>query len=642
MIDDRGKPPDGSGDDENVEILADAAVAARRRPTRKLRVPNDRVPRRVDAESDSGADAVASDDGAEKNGADAIVDDLPDDGATIPSVPVPARARVSVRPGASSPPRPASVSAPRTSVPPPPRVPSFQPPTPSLLRDEFDATETTVPSMSALDKSSSIRPPPGPSAESPAARSTVPGTPSIPPGAADDGGSVVRQVRRRIKSVGTGSKPPPPKPVVDDTPSVIVENADHGVPVPAVSSVDVGDDFAVPPVENAAEEKRANSDPPSVETEFVDGDIALDAVSDAEEEVLDEPTEEISIPDELLDRDRRPPVPAAARATVPDSPKKPPAPPPPPKAEKPAASAAAATTAPAQSKGREDASSSGRKKRRPWWEEMFNDDYFRTMPKYTPAQIKAEGDFIEQSLGVEKGAVVLDIACGDGRQAIELATRGYEMIALDLSLPMLSRAADAAQDREAKLNFLHSDMREMEFNEMFDAAYCTSTSFGYFEDDKNLDVAQRIHRALKVGGTLLLDVINRDYAIQSQPSMTWFEADGCVCMEETSFDYIKSRLQVKRTMIMDDGRQKEAEASIRLYSLHELGLMLHQSGFRIVEVSGSYRTAGAFFGAASKQIVILAQKQRRSEGTTATFSAAAATAAAAAMPAGGNGNGAKE
>jgi SAM-dependent methyltransferase len=195
-----------------------------------------------------------------------------------------------------------------------------------------------------------------------------------------------------------------------------------------------------------------------------------------------------------------------------------------------------------------------------------------------------------------------------GRQAIELATRGYEVIALDLSLPMLSRAADYAQERGAKLNFLHSDMREMEFNEMFDAAYCINTSFGFFDEDGNADVIQRIFRALKPGGTLLLDVHNRDYALGCTPSMAWYEAEGCVCMEETSFNYIKSRLEVKRTLLLDDGRQREIAYSIRLYSLHELGKMLHHAGFRIVEVSGSPRTPGAFFGPASRQLIILAQK----------------------------------
>ena len=39
-------------------------------------------------------------------------------------------------------------------------------------------------------------------------------------------------------------------------------------------------------------------------------------------------------------------------------------------------------------------------------------------------------------------------------------------------------------------------------------------------------------------------------------------------------------------MMMDDGRTKEIEYSIRVYSLHELGKMLHDNGFRVAEVSG--------------------------------------------------------
>jgi len=41
-------------------------------------------------------------------------------------------------------------------------------------------------------------------------------------------------------------------------------------------------------------------------------------------------------------------------------------------------------------------------------------------------------------------------------------------------------------------------------------------------------------------------------------------------MEESEVNYFSSRLQVKRTMMHEDGRQTEAEYSVRLYSLHEL------------------------------------------------------------------------
>jgi SAM-dependent methyltransferase len=204
---------------------------------------------------------------------------------------------------------------------------------------------------------------------------------------------------------------------------------------------------------------------------------------------------------------------------------------------------------------------------------------------------------------------VLDVACGVGRHATALAQRGYDVTGIDLSPTMVQRAQTQCLGAPRQPSFSAGDMLALEYDECFDAAYCVGSSFGFFDDQRNADVATRIHRALKDNGTFLLQVINRDHAIQSQPAMAWFEGDGCVCMEESSVNYITSRLNVKRTMIFDDGRQREIEYSVRLYSLHELGQLLHQSGFRILEVSGHQRTPGAFFGPSSRELIILAQKR---------------------------------
>jgi SAM-dependent methyltransferase len=280
-----------------------------------------------------------------------------------------------------------------------------------------------------------------------------------------------------------------------------------------------------------------------------------------------------------------------------------------------------------------------RRRRRFWWEELFNDDFLRTMEKLTPDQVRAESDAIEQALGVEAGASILDVACGIGRQAIELARRKYDVVGLDLSLPMLSRASETAQDQNVKLTFAHADMAAMEYTEVFDAAYCVGSSFGFFDDARNVEVTRRIHKSLKPHGTFLLGVLNRDHTIQHQPGMAWFEGDGCVCMEETAFNFITSRLSVKRTMIFDDGRQREIEYSVRLYSLHELGQILHEAGFRILEVSGNVRTPGAFFGPASRELVILAQKRGTETVELTSNNPSADTTAEMPRSNGGNGNG---
>ena len=151
-------------------------------------------------------------------------------------------------------------------------------------------------------------------------------------------------------------------------------------------------------------------------------------------------------------------------------------------------------------------------------------------------------------------------------------------------------------------------MRDMSFEEVFDGIYCWNTSFGYFEEERNFAVAQRVFKALRPGGSFLLDVINRDFVVEHQPSQVWFEGDSCICMDDMSVDFITSRLRVKRTMMLDDGRTRECAFSIRIYSLHELGKLLHDIGFRVTEASGHPAYPGVFFGATSPRVLILAQK----------------------------------
>jgi SAM-dependent methyltransferase len=293
--------------------------------------------------------------------------------------------------------------------------------------------------------------------------------------------------------------------------------------------------------------------------------------------------------------------PLAAAAPPPATP-----PPPPPQASTPTPPAAA-VAAPAAGPPTE----TPRKRQKPWWEELFGDDYLRTMDRVEPKHVRRECDFIEDRLGLEKGAVMLDLACGPGAHAVELASRGYSVVGYDLSLAMLARAADEAQERGQKLNFLQGDMREMAFEDTFDGIYCWQTSFGYFDDEKNVNVLQRIHRALRTGGMLLLDVINHDYVAPRQPSLVWFEGDGCVCMDEMAVDFFTSRLRVKRTVMFEDGRAREVDYNIRLYALHELGKMLHECGFKVVEVTGHPAHPGVFFGSESPRLIVLAERTER-------------------------------
>jgi SAM-dependent methyltransferase len=249
-----------------------------------------------------------------------------------------------------------------------------------------------------------------------------------------------------------------------------------------------------------------------------------------------------------------------------------------------------------------------KKRLKPWFEEVFDENYLRTLPFMTAQQTLRETAFIEEALSSPPDGELLDIGCGYGRHAIELGQRGFRVTGLDLSLPLLIRAADEAQRRGLSVNFVHADMREMTYDSQFAAAYCVLTSFGYFDEETNLRVASSICRALKPGGRFLVEAINRDYIVSDLPSRVWWEGDGCVVLEEVDFDFHTSRVLIRRSIVFVDGRQVENEISIRAYSLHELGRVLRRAGFQVVDVSGSLTAKEPFLGAASRHVVIVCER----------------------------------
>ncbi|MBM3317725.1 MAG: methyltransferase domain-containing protein, partial [Candidatus Eisenbacteria bacterium] len=84
----------------------------------------------------------------------------------------------------------------------------------------------------------------------------------------------------------------------------------------------------------------------------------------------------------------------------------------------------------------------------------------------------AEVDFLLEELSLPTGGSVLDVGCGTGRHAVELARRGYAVTGLDLSAQMLCQAARAAQSAGARVEWVHADATRFSLPDRYDAAVC--------------------------------------------------------------------------------------------------------------------------------------------------------------------------
>ena len=74
-----------------------------------------------------------------------------------------------------------------------------------------------------------------------------------------------------------------------------------------------------------------------------------------------------------------------------------------------------------------------------------------------------EVDFLLEELLLQPGGSILDVGCGTGRHAIELARRGYAVTGLDLSSVMLARAAHAAKAAGVHVDWIHADATQFSF-----------------------------------------------------------------------------------------------------------------------------------------------------------------------------------
>jgi ubiquinone/menaquinone biosynthesis C-methylase UbiE len=109
-----------------------------------------------------------------------------------------------------------------------------------------------------------------------------------------------------------------------------------------------------------------------------------------------------------------------------------------------------------------------------------------------------------EALGNAKGRKYLDLGCGSGRYAINLARLGAEVVGLDFSAAMLNLAKGYAKDEgvESRIEFIETDFnRWMDAtDEHFDAAFAMGV-FDYLDDPvatlrRMLDVADRAYLSI--------------------------------------------------------------------------------------------------------------------------------------------------
>jgi len=147
---------------------------------------------------------------------------------------------------------------------------------------------------------------------------------------------------------------------------------------------------------------------------------------------------------------------------------------------------------------------------RRWYEELFA-NYAKTYDTESfTAGTLGEVDFLEKEISYDKTKSILDIGCGTGRHAIELAKRGYSVTGIDLSASQLERAGQKAKEAGVRVNFLQLNACSLPFKDEFDfAIMLCEGGFSLQETDAlNFQILEGAERALRSPGKLIFSTLN--------------------------------------------------------------------------------------------------------------------------------------
>ncbi|HDQ46185.1 MAG TPA: class I SAM-dependent methyltransferase [bacterium] len=231
-----------------------------------------------------------------------------------------------------------------------------------------------------------------------------------------------------------------------------------------------------------------------------------------------------------------------------------------------------------------------------WYEALF-ENYGRKYDQEVFTQGTAgECDFIEREIHSDKGLEILDIGCGTGRHAIELAGRGYRVTGVDLSESQLRRAREKAREQGVEAEFIRADARELDFENRFDLVIMLCEgAFPLMEtDEMNYRILQNAGKALRRPGKLIFTTLNGlfplSHSIDEFHAST--EVEGNAVYKNHTFDLMTFRDHNTTYAEDDDGNLKELQCNERYYVPPEITWLLKSLDFQTVDIFGA--RLGAF------------------------------------------------
>lgn len=197
--------------------------------------------------------------------------------------------------------------------------------------------------------------------------------------------------------------------------------------------------------------------------------------------------------------------------------------------------------------------------------------------------------------GIEDG-IILDAACGTGSLSECLLSKGFEIVANDISVEMLNIAREKLSRFEDRAVILCQDMRELDLFGTVDAAVCSLDSINHLIYEEDIEAAfESIGLFIRPGGLFIFDVntlykhryvLSDNTFVYEDDDDTFLVWQNSLCDEDDTVD-----MYIDIFTKTDDGKYvRESDfISERAYPIEFLKKALSENGFEVLGVFGDMK-----------------------------------------------------
>ena len=182
---------------------------------------------------------------------------------------------------------------------------------------------------------------------------------------------------------------------------------------------------------------------------------------------------------------------------------------------------------------------------------------------------------------------VLDLACGTGTVTEILAAKGYEMIASDASVDMLSKAQEKLSGSDFQYNplLLCQSMEELDLYGTVDAAVCALDAVNYVEPAVFREALRRLHLFIRPGGVFIFDILSPSRLRSLDGDVSIDETDDVFCVWRAALDGEWVLYSVDLFERRGDSWNRESEEHAEhIYEPEALLSLLRTAGFTSADI----------------------------------------------------------